>query len=230
MRLATRASIRDPIAEAVSGVIEDIAGDIGLAEREVLAFVEGVLTAAAIGPERTSPHEWMRAVFQDRQFEDIEMAQASLALLSLMYNNILSDVRRMGTSYSPRFLDDAEDGEEIALAEHWASGFATGAQLRPEAWQALVRSQDARPVLVPIVVFLTQEDGTPLVARPAEFRREAVTLIGPAVYALYRYWKAHSRRSESALIDPLRKTGRNEPCPCGSGKKYKKCCLDRSEA
>jgi SEC-C motif-containing protein len=21
------------------------------------------------------------------------------------------------------------------------------------------------------------------------------------------------------------KTGRNEPCPCGSGKKYKKCCL-----
>jgi preprotein translocase subunit SecA len=20
------------------------------------------------------------------------------------------------------------------------------------------------------------------------------------------------------------KTGRNEPCPCGSGKKYKKCC------
>ncbi len=24
--------------------------------------------------------------------------------------------------------------------------------------------------------------------------------------------------------------GRNEPCPCGSGKKYKKCCLDRDEA
>jgi len=24
------------------------------------------------------------------------------------------------------------------------------------------------------------------------------------------------------------KTGRNEPCPCGSGKKYKKCCLNKS--
>jgi len=24
----------------------------------------------------------------------------------------------------------------------------------------------------------------------------------------------------------IRKFGRNEPCPCGSGKKYKKCCLD----
>ncbi len=26
------------------------------------------------------------------------------------------------------------------------------------------------------------------------------------------------------------KTGRNDPCPCGSGKKYKKCCLDKDEA
>lgn len=26
------------------------------------------------------------------------------------------------------------------------------------------------------------------------------------------------------------KTGRNEPCPCGSGKKYKKCCLGKTEA
>lgn len=25
------------------------------------------------------------------------------------------------------------------------------------------------------------------------------------------------------------KTGRNEPCPCGSGKKYKKCCLDKNQ-
>ena len=23
------------------------------------------------------------------------------------------------------------------------------------------------------------------------------------------------------------KVGRNAPCPCGSGKKYKKCCLDK---
>ncbi len=25
------------------------------------------------------------------------------------------------------------------------------------------------------------------------------------------------------------KTGRNEPCPCGSGKKYKRCCLAKDE-
>jgi uncharacterized protein YchJ len=26
------------------------------------------------------------------------------------------------------------------------------------------------------------------------------------------------------------KVGRNEPCPCGSGKKFKKCCLNKRQA
>ncbi len=34
---------------------------------------------------------------------------------------------------------------------------------------------------------------------------------------------AYSR--ETPYINPLRGIGRNDPCPCGSGKKYKRCCL-----
>ena len=28
----------------------------------------------------------------------------------------------------------------------------------------------------------------------------------------------------------MSKVGRNDPCPCGSGKKFKRCCLERMEA
>ncbi len=42
-----------------------------------------------------------------------------------------------------------------------------------------------------------------------------------------------SDRSKEAVqkeaVEPVRsgpKIGRNDPCSCGSGKKYKKCCLD----
>ena len=31
-----------------------------------------------------------------------------------------------------------------------------------------------------------------------------------------------------ALENPKMKVGRNDPCPCGSGKKYKKCCLGKN--
>ncbi|HYA72472.1 MAG TPA: DUF1186 domain-containing protein [Roseiarcus sp.] len=30
---------------------------------------------------------------------------------------------------------------------------------------------------------------------------------------------------EAPYVNPFREVGRNDPCPCGSGKKYKKCCL-----
>ena len=30
---------------------------------------------------------------------------------------------------------------------------------------------------------------------------------------------------EAPYVNPLRRVGRNDPCPCGSGKKYKRCCL-----
>ncbi len=37
--------------------------------------------------------------------------------------------------------------------------------------------------------------------------------------------EAQQKREEEAF----RKAGRNDPCPCGSGKKYKKCCLNRTK-
>jgi uncharacterized protein len=36
------------------------------------------------------------------------------------------------------------------------------------------------------------------------------------------YWLDHAPRPETVRVAP--KPGRNDPCPCGSGKKYKKCC------
>ena len=41
---------------------------------------------------------------------------------------------------------------------------------------------------------------------------------------------AQARRERSGLNKPPENTGRNEPCPCGSGKKYKHCCLEKHEA
>ena len=36
--------------------------------------------------------------------------------------------------------------------------------------------------------------------------------------------KFYKEQKESTTIRKAKKIGRNDPCPCGSGKKYKKCC------
>jgi len=46
-----------------------------------------------------------------------------------------------------------------------------------------------------------------------------------------RFQEYQNTQRQTALSDNLtmKRVGRNEPCPCGSGKKYKKCCLPKHE-
>jgi hypothetical protein len=42
----------------------------------------------------------------------------------------------------------------------------------------------------------------------------------------WRPWDDGADESELLPIRTEPKIGRNDPCPCGSGKKYKKCCMN----
>jgi uncharacterized protein YecA (UPF0149 family) len=42
-----------------------------------------------------------------------------------------------------------------------------------------------------------------------------------------RYYKPHKGTPVSVRTEP--KIGRNQPCPCGSGRKFKKCCIKQIE-
>jgi len=43
-------------------------------------------------------------------------------------------------------------------------------------------------------------------------------------------WEENHPQEFPLPVNPRQKVGRNDPCPCGSGKKYKKCCLDKPAA
>lgn len=45
-----------------------------------------------------------------------------------------------------------------------------------------------------------------------------------AVYSQEERKRLYKEQKESTTIRKGKKIGRNDPCPCGSGKKYKKCC------
>ena len=51
--------------------------------------------------------------------------------------------------------------------------------------------------------------------------------IRPFVKELAALHRGQTRRMSGADAPVRTKTGRNDPCPCGSGKKYKKCCLGK---
>ena len=44
------------------------------------------------------------------------------------------------------------------------------------------------------------------------------------IYSEEELKRLYKEQKESGTIRKEKKIGRNDPCPCGSGKKYKKCC------
>ena len=70
-------------------------------------------------------------------------------------------------------------------------------------------------------------------AHPGEMAGPAWELISPMGSAIdfLLDWSSEADDGEpdyappEPVRNPLRNVGRNDPCPCGSGKKYKKCCL-----
>lgn len=57
-----------------------------------------------------------------------------------------------------------------------------------------------------------------------EAKEQGVDLSNQAALDRYVQNYNHSIRQENQLVSKKPKVGRNDPCPCGSGKKYKKCC------
>ncbi|MGB5299295.1 MAG: SEC-C metal-binding domain-containing protein, partial [Thiogranum sp.] len=64
--------------------------------------------------------------------------------------------------------------------------------------------------------FLTDVDS------PAQLTAQFAGLYNELVRSLGRTDRASLHAS---FLGASKKVGRNDPCPCGSGKKYKKCCL-----
>jgi uncharacterized protein len=65
---------------------------------------------------------------------------------------------------------------------------------------------------------------------PKEVREKLIAALPMAVQAIHAYWLPFRQKSAPGLapdsfhLGGSPKVGRNAPCPCGSGKKYKKCC------
>jgi uncharacterized protein len=193
-----------------------------------LSDLDGFLTGIAIGPELVMPSEWLPAIWggDEPVFESMEQAQTVIGTIMGRYNEILRELDTDPEGYEPVFWE-GPDGEVIAA--DWAEGFVDAIRLRPEAWRPLLEDREALILLMPILALCGDaEGGSPLELDPeedADLLAQAPDLIPACVVGMHGFWKerrgqpkAGSGRAKSA------KVGRNDPCPCGSGRKYKRCC------
>ena len=124
-------------------------------------------------------------------------------------------------------------GEDLpAFAQVWALGFMFAVESWPEEW-ASPRDKDAAKWLddaLQAILTMTEDDeGRPEVSPLSEEGMPSTSIarlnaFGEAIWAVYdlrELWQTMGPRVET--IRKEAEPGRNDPCPCGSGKKYKKC-------
>jgi uncharacterized protein len=203
-------------------------------ESMMLSDLDGFLTGIAVGPELILPSEWLPLIWggEAPEFADEAEARTILGIIMARYNEILRQTA--DDTLEPVFWAN-RDGTPIAA--DWAEGFLQAMMLRMDAWGRLFKSKRDAQLLFPILALCSDESGYSLLGLAPEDEdvamEEAAEFIPTCVAAIAAYWRAQGLKqismplTGSAAYQPDRhspKTGRNEPCPCGSGKKFKKCC------
>ena len=187
-----------------------------------LSEVDGFLTAVVIAPDVIMPGEWFTAIFGGRipELGDKGLADAGLSMLMKHHNELLEQVQSGADAYEPVFWSAAAGR---LVVDDWVRGFMEGYRLRAEQWAELIAHEDKK-IMAPIFIHLRKEDGSYVLADiDDKLRQSAVEHIRSSVVAIDRFWR---RRRKKAMrqVRAETKLGRNDPCICGSGRKYKKCC------
>jgi uncharacterized protein len=135
---------------------------------------------------------------------------------------------------------DSTDGAEPALpafAQVWALGFMLAVESWPDEWSAPARDKEAsrwmEEALATLAKLCEDDEGEPEVSAfetedgqdgPPSMSAARLEDFGEAVWAVYDLRQiAKSLGPRVAQVRRDSAPGRNDMCPCGSGKKYKKC-------
>ena len=159
---------------------------------------------------------------------DIVSTQSVLQdFLSLIMRhwNVIADTLHSGEVFLPLLLED-ENGISHANIGQKDSYVWNG--VRRTDWAVLLDDEKQGGCLVPIFVLAHENDPDP---EMRAYKRAISADVGAAagVTGIYRYFEARRLVERQPLdsVTTFRRTakiGRNDPCPCGSGKKFKQCC------
>ena len=204
-------------------------GEDSMLLEELDGFVAGLLAC----PELIVPGDWLPVVWHEDStdqapvFENLDHANRVLGLVMEYYNSVARTLLGRPDRYSPLFSVDTRNGD--VLWELWIEGFEKAIALRPAAWKKLLDADvDTAAAMSGMLMLADIARGDKQVKDGDILSAAAPTKIADWVVTLNEWRLANCQPipgvHPTGASAPTKKVGRNDPCPCGSGKKYKKCC------
>ncbi len=237
---------KEEITEDETAAISGFLARVKDGEIPNIEALDGFLTALVISPDLVKPSEFTPVIIRgatedgDLVFENNDEAETFFGIIMNHWNRI-NRAYRSGDVYMPLLLEDM-NGE--VRGNNWARGFLRGTHFRRAHWLEVSQSEEHGGPFI-YIWSLVYEDHPDTEVRSnktpftKEQRDKLITGIIAGAKQLYDFFQKQRSAPRKAAArgapwaDPdtpevlgssRAKVGRNDTCPCGSGKKYKKCC------
>lgn len=208
-----------------------------------LEMLDGFLAAILISPRPIAVEQWLPAVWSahgEMNFGGGRGLQRAISLVLAYYNELATTLGGDdGECWEPFCFATGEDGEpdELGLGDEWVTGFSQGFELWPVGWREDVPEDSAEVVLNALEEALApwaeDEEAEEGASADEETRLGWLAAAGETVNDVFARWRDLDLPAPPIIANALAtgatvavnaEAGRNDACPCGSGKKYKKCC------
>jgi len=205
-----------------------------------VATMDGFITAVASGPNMMMPGAMLSWIWDAEhgkatpEFTSSNEARQITGLILRHWNDVNATLNQAPEAYDPLLFEREFEGSTVLIIDDWCEGYWKGIEVDREAWAPLLTRHPEW--FAAIKLYGTAEGWEELKRQQYSLEQHQAFALSLADSArkIHQYW-AEQRRQQIARGElpgvigggqPLRraaKVGRNDPCPCGSGKKYKRC-------
>lgn len=225
--------IANPMAVWSSFVASPEAPKTAMSPLELDGYLTGIIVTPQAAP--ILPRAWIARLWGDDEpiFQNEVQITAVLGAAMGHHNILARDIDRSVerleadrvVDYRPLFLSgDQKPTHDTVRA--WVRGFWKAMTLAPETWSKLAEDERTKVILQPFVGFFDLDELAPheVPADIDDILDDAAALIPRMILVLRKLARIRQAAKRPEPLPRQSKVGRNEPCPCGSGKKYKRCC------
>ncbi len=221
-----------PLSNTEFDVLDEFLATPALEETSMdVGVLDGYLTAILMSPRLVVPALWLARIWDMEEackppkFANEEQTAQVLDFITRHYHALAAEIVKDTPALVPVFLRGAQWG-----VSEWCAGFLLGTSFDRDTWAALMEEQPEW--FTPLQVLGMGDDD--------DIEEEFLDIDAAfdAVVVAVQAIDAHFRAERKAGPDPREvdfsapapalpeapKTPRNALCPCGSGKKFKKCC------
>jgi uncharacterized protein len=233
--------LAEPLTEAEITLLDDFLISDSVPEEAMdISMMDGFITALASAPNLTLPSSMLSWIWDSElgkdvpTFTNIQESTCIVTLILRHWNDINNTLNRAPDEYEPLILERQADDRTIPIIDSWCIGYYKGIAIDRAGWNPLL---EQHPEWFTAILLYGREDGWDELERRQDSIEQHQTFAGSlaiSVRKIHRYWLEQrrlqsERRTAPTVIGQAEsgsrafKVGRNAPCPCGSGNKYKRC-------